>query len=238
MARVLFSLLDRLPYRLRIPAVRAVVGVLLTLCARITVTGREHIPEGPALFVCNHLSNADGLVLDRVLRQNRPVFVAGVKLQGTPSTRLVSELLQTIVVRPNSPDLDAIRKTVDILRTGQSVLIFPEGGRSRTGALVRGKAGAVVMARRADVPIVPVALMGTERLLPIRDDNMGAEFFRPARVRVCIGEPFTLAELQVSGDEADERQALIDALMRRIARLLDPAYQGVYTLDAWEQKVG
>ncbi len=237
MLSLIFHWLDKLPPALRRPLVHGVVDVLLAGFARISVAGAEHIPAGPVLYVCNHLSNVDGLILNKVLHRNRPVFVAGVKLQGTPMTRVTADLLDTITVTPNSPDIDAIKRAIEQLKNGRSVLIFPEGGRSRPGTLLRGKAGAVVVARRAGLPIVPVALMGTEKLLPIQDRDMGSERPRHARVTVRIGRPFTLADLTVPRDAADERQALTDALMMRIAELLEPQYQGEYPLPAPGQQV-
>jgi 1-acyl-sn-glycerol-3-phosphate acyltransferase len=79
------------------------------------------------------------------------------------------------------------------------------------------------------VPVVPVALAGTEKFLPIKDGDMGGEQPRNARVDVWIGEPFAVGDLAVTPAEGeDERQLQADAMMRRVAALLPPAYRGHY----------
>jgi 1-acyl-sn-glycerol-3-phosphate acyltransferase len=155
--------------------------------------------------------------------------LAGVKLQGTTMTRIVSEALHTIPIRPGSPDVEALKRAVQTLKGGESVLIFPEGGRSRTGQLIRGHKGAAFIAKKAGVPVLPLALTGTEKFLPISEANMGGESVRHATVTLTIGRPFRADELLPDLPEgADERQALVDAMMLRVAELLPPEYQGVY----------
>lgn len=218
-----------LPVRARRKLVRAGMEVIWKRYVEQHVHGREHIPDGPSLFICNHLSNADGYTLVRALRPKRLFFLAGVKLQGTLMTRIGAEAVETIPIRPNSPDVEALKRAVDMLRQGHSVLIFPEGTRSRTGELLPAKRGVALIARRAGVPVVPVAVAGTEKFLPIKDGDMGGEQPHHARVDVWIGEPFALGDLAVSAAAGeDERQLLADAMLNRVAELLPVKYRGHY----------
>ena len=222
----ILSLLPRGPRRV---AVRKLMNTVWDLRTTLQVLGRESLPDDPCLFICNHLSNADGFTLDRALRPRRVFFLAGIKLQGTVMTRLGTEAVDTIFIRPNSADIESLKRAVETLKGGQSVLIFPEGGRSRTGALIQAKKGVALIAKRAGVPIVPVALTGTERFMPIDDQDMGREKVRRSHLTVRFGRPFRIEDLEpeVAGAE-DPRQALTDAMMRRVAELLPPEYRGVY----------
>ena len=226
-----FTLLSLLPARPRRAAVRRLMDTVWARRTTLDVTGREHLPDGPCLFICNHLSNADGFTLDRALRPRRVYFLAGVKLRDTVMTRLATEVVHTIFLRPNSAEVEPLKRSVETLKAGHSVLIFPEGGRSRTGTLLRAKPGVALIARRARVPIVPVALTGTEHFMPIDDRHMGREKVLRAHLTVRLGAPFLIEELtaQTAGAE-DSRQGLADAMMRRVAALLPPEYQGVYAL--------
>jgi 1-acyl-sn-glycerol-3-phosphate acyltransferase len=224
-----FTLLSLLPSRPRRAAVRRLMDAVWSRRTTVDVIGREHVPDGPCLFVCNHLSNADGFTLDRALRPRRVYFLAGIKLRDTVMTRLATEVVHTIFIRPNSADIESLKRSVETLKAGHSVLVFPEGGRSRTGGLLPAKQGAALIARRARVPIVPVALTGTEHFMPIDDQDMGREQVRRAHITLRFGPPFRVEELTGDASHAeDPRQALADAMMRRVAELLPPAYRGVY----------
>lgn len=229
MLRSVFSLLGLLPKAWRRALVRWFLDIVWNRFTDTTVSGLANIPEGPCLFIANHLSNADAVSIYRALRPRRIYFLAGVKLKGTTMTRVVMEALDTIPIKPDSPDVEALKRAVDSLKHGKSVLIFPEGTRSRTGRMQRGKRGAALIARRAGVPIVPIALTGTEQFLPINDSNMGGEQMRHAAVTVTVGRPFHLDQLSYAVAEGqDERQAIVDAMMLQVAALLPPAYRGVY----------
>jgi 1-acyl-sn-glycerol-3-phosphate acyltransferase len=224
-----FALLSILPTGPRRAAVRKLMDTVWDLRTTQEVLGRENIPDEPCLFICNHLSNADGFTLDRALRPRKVFFLAGIKLQGTVMTRLGTEAVNTIFIRPNSADIEPLKRAVETLKAGHPVLVFPEGGRSRTGALIRAKKGAALIARRAGVPVVPVALTGTEKFMPIDDRDMGRERVHRAHLTVRIGKPFRMNELEAETAGAeDPRQALTDAMMRRVAELLPPEYRGVY----------
>ncbi len=228
MLHFVLSLLAKLPSGVRQPLTKGIIYTLTDVYTSTKVTGLENIPDGPVVFVGNHLSNSDGLFLSRSLASKRPVFLAGVKLQETPMTRVAAELIDTIPIVPNTPDRDAIKRAIDTLKGGRSIFIFPEGGRSRSGGLIRGKAGVILIAKRAGVPIVPVGLQGSDDFLPINDTDMGGETpRRGARIEVRVGEPFRLTELLPNWEEAS-REEQIDTLMLRIADLLDPRYRGVY----------
>ncbi|NTX15815.1 1-acyl-sn-glycerol-3-phosphate acyltransferase [Myxococcus sp. CA056] len=232
MLRILFSLMARLPEGVRRHVVRTLMDGVWDALADEVVEGRGNIPDEPCLYICNHLSNADGFTLFRAFRPRRLYFLAGVKLQSTVMTRLASEVMDTIAIKPNSPDIEAVRRAVETLKGGDSVLIFPEGARSRNGALHQAKKGVALIAKRGGAPVVPVALMGTEKLMPINDSDMGGERLYHAHVRVRVGPAFRMEDLEaeVAGAE-DTRQALVDAMMRRVAKLLPPEYRGVYADD-------
>ncbi|RKH06717.1 1-acyl-sn-glycerol-3-phosphate acyltransferase [Corallococcus praedator] len=230
MLRVLFFLMSLLPRTPRRFVVRGLMHAVWGTLSHAKVYGLKDVPPGACLFIANHLSNADGFTLYRALRPRHVVFLAGVKLHGTVMTRLAAETMDTIDITPNSPDIEALRRCVELLKGGQSVLIFPEGGRSRSAGLLQAKKGVGLIAKRAGVPIVPVALTGTQKLMPINDSDMGGERLFHADVTVTFGPAFRMEDLEpeVAGAK-DARQALVDAMMRRVAALLPPEYQGVYT---------
>jgi len=209
--------------------VRGLLDLVWDYYADVRVQGHAELPPDPVLYVSNHLSNSDGITLARALRPRDVWFLAGVKLQQSTMTRLGTEAVNTIRIRAGSPDIEALRRSVEALKSGRSIHIFPEGSRSRTGQLMRAKKGVSLIATRAQVPIVPVALWGTEKLMPINDRNMGGEWLRHARIDVRYGKAVHPDELkaETAGAE-DERQAFADALMQRVARMLPPEYRGVY----------
>ena len=181
---------------------------------------RSNIPAEPVIFVCNHLSNADGLIMRDVLKHRPVIFVAGVKLQGEYLTNLVLETVNHIPIHPNQPDRKALREAINTSKEGKDIFIFPEGTRSRAGQLIQGRSGVLLIAKQAGVPLVPVAIWGSEKLLPIKGGKMDHEWFQQSDVTISFGQPFTLEDL------IEEDQ--ITGLMKRIAELLPEDYRGIY----------
>ena len=199
--------------------------------ANINIQGAESLQKikKPTIFVCNHLSNSDGLVLNKVLKEIDPTFVAGVKLSGNPLTSIGLNVVKTTDIVPNSMDKEGLKNIIRLIKQGESLLIFPEGTRSRVGSLIQAKRGIVLIAKMTGAPIVPIGLYGTEKLLPVNlDGDMGSEKFNYADVYVRIGKQFEFPPKAPEQDKKEYEEAATDYIMRKIAELLPEKCRGVY----------
>jgi len=200
--------------------------------AKINIEGFENAEKanGPKIFICNHLSNSDGLILDRILKEKYdPFFIAGVKLSDDPVTSLGAKLVKSINIKPNSADKDAITSIVKSVREGNNILIFPEGTRSRTGALIEAKKGILLIARLTKAQIVPIGMAGTDNLLPInKEGDMSKEEWNYSDVNVKFGEPFTLPMKEKGEDKHAYDERVLTFIMKGIANLLPEGYRGFY----------
>ena len=199
----------------------------------INIKGQQHLDSisSPCIFIANHLSNLDGIVLMRLLKKKfDPHFVAGVKLSDDKFTNFFKTLIKTIDIKPNSADLESMKRIINTLKGGESVMIFPEGTRSRTGSLNEAKKGITLIARMSKAPIVPIALMGTEEVVPIDPGNqMSKERFHEGTVDLIIGKPFHLVGKNPGEDRHEYDERALNQIMGQIAKNLRPAYQGVYS---------
>lgn len=198
---------------------REITRMLFPLLTRYRVRGRENVPkQGPLLVVANHISQVDpplvGISIGR-----RAVFMAKQELFRS---RLMARIFTGLGVFPvNRGRLDrkAFRRATEVLEGGLALVIFPEGGRSRR--LKAAYPGAALIATHLGVPILPVAIAGTEKL-------KGATWFlRRPEVTVSIGAPFHLP----SANGKITRQQLVeftDIMMKQIALRLPPDYHGHY----------
>ncbi|QAT39039.1 lysophospholipid acyltransferase family protein [Clostridium sp. JN-9] len=198
--------------------------------ANIKVSGKEKLSDfpSPTLYICNHLSNSDALVLNKVMKEKDLTFVAGVKLSNTPLTNLGVNITKTIPIKPNSADKDAISKIIKTLKEGKNILIFPEGTRSRSASLIEAKRGVFLIAKLSKADIVPVAVTGTENLLPINKSDMGAEKFNYADVTVTIGDKIGIPEREPKEEKHTYENRCVTYFMKQIANLLPDKYKGVY----------
>lgn len=228
----LVKVINALPESVVIKITNFAVNKYFKKYANIKIEGFENIQKGekPIIFICNHLSNADGLILNKVLKEKYdPTFVAGIKLTDDPVTKLGTMMVKNIGIKPNSADKEAITSIVKLVRGGENLVIFPEGTRSRTGAMIEGKKGVLLIARLTKATIIPIGMTGTEILLPINDNgDMGGEKFNYADVNLKIGEPMSLPtkEKEESKHEYDER--CMECIMKSIANLLPEKYKGIY----------
>jgi 1-acyl-sn-glycerol-3-phosphate acyltransferase len=200
--------------------------VVFKLLTRVRVDGLEHIPEsGPVLVVINHCSNVDGMLMIGYVipRFGRPFAWPGkAEAMRWPLVGYAMKQNGVFGVRRGAGDLESFRIARQVLDEGRVLAIFPEGTRSRTGALQEAKEGATVLAARSGAPILPIGISGSHRFWP------RGSLPRPFRgMRVRIGESFRL-EMPRTGDRKEDLRLATAELMGRIAALLPPDQRGVY----------
>jgi 1-acyl-sn-glycerol-3-phosphate acyltransferase len=197
------------------------LGPLLRILFRPKVTGT--VPEGAAILASNHLSFCDSLFLPlmaprKVVFIGKEEYFVGRGLKG----RLVAAFFRgvgTIPVdrRGGSEAVDALETALGVLEQGKLFGIYPEGTRSPDGRLYRGKTGVARLALASGAPVVPCALIGTDKVQP-----MGHRFpEKIMRVEVHFGEPMRFA------DDADPR-AVTDEIIAAIQKLSGQEYVDVY----------
>lgn len=202
--------------------VRLLARLVFKLLTHYEVSGWENLPgKGPLLLVFNHLSHWDPPLLMAIL----PRRFTGLAVEGlrrVPVTGLLLSMAGVIWLRRGEFDRAALRRALGVLEWGEMLAIAPEGRISKSGALERGKTGPAFLARQAEVPILPITVFGTERLLP------DLRRFRRPQIKVNIGPLFCLDEDPKGRSRKEALQADADLIMHKLAALLPAEYRGVY----------
>lgn len=225
------KIINILPDRFVTYISKKVIDKYLKKYANINIVGSENLRgiKTPTIFICNHLSNSDGLVLDKVLKDIDPTFVAGVKLSDNAVTSIGVNVIKTTNIKPETADKEGLKKIIKLVKQGESLLIFPEGTRSRVGSMIQARRGIFLIASMTGAPIVPIGLYGTEKLLPInKEGDMSAETFNYADVHINIGEQFEFPKRTEEQDKKEYEGFAIKYIMNKIAELLPVNYRGVY----------
>lgn len=211
-------------------AVRLVIAPLARLVYRPVVEGRENVPlRGPVIIAPNHLSFIDSVVIPLVAP--RPVaFLAKAEyfrqrgLRGRVVRAAFTALGAVPVERGgHRAAREALEAARQVLAEGGAFGIYPEGGRSRDGRLHRGRTGVAWLALASGAPVVPVALLGTDRIQPV-----GARFPRIRRVTVRFGQPIRIPCPDPSVPAARARRAATDDIMSAIQALSGQEPSGAY----------
>jgi 1-acyl-sn-glycerol-3-phosphate acyltransferase len=209
---------------------RVLAGPFLHVLWRPEITGSEHIPaSGGAILASNHLSIVDSIFLP--LMVDRPVTFAAKSeyFTGTrPIDRITGAYLratkQLSVDRAQArAGQDMLEAALGLLRGGALFGIYPEGTRSPDGRLYRGRTGIGWLAANSGLPVIPVAMSGTDRVLP-----PGQKVPRVAKIRISVGEPLTFENYRDLPSPARQRRAITDEVMQRIRALSGQEYVPVY----------
>ena len=209
---------------------RTLAGPVLHLLWRPEITGGEHIPgTGGAIVASNHLSIVDSIFLPLML--SRPVtFAAKAEyFTGTnPAQRFAGAYLratkQLPVDRAGARSAqDTLEAALRLLKAGELFGIYPEGTRSPDGRLYRGRTGVGWLALASGVPVVPVAMVGTDRVLP-----PGHSIPTLHRVSIRVGKPLTFEAYQDLRPAATARRAITDEIVKAIQHLSGQEYVPVY----------
>ena len=200
-------------WRAGFPIARALASFL----APWHLEGASHIPRtGAYIIAANHVNWKDPPWLEFALA--RAIRYMGKReLFEVPLIGFALRGVGAFPVRRGEADRGALQLALAVLSAGQPLGFFPEGHRSESGQLIRGRPGIAYVAQHSDAPIVPIGVIGTKRA------RLGAFWRRD--IVFHAGEPFHARELDV--DHGDV-QAVADAIMRRVAALLPAEMRGVY----------
>jgi 1-acyl-sn-glycerol-3-phosphate acyltransferase len=146
--------------------VKVILRGLFGCLGGIRVEALENVPqEGGVIIAGNHRSHMDPVLIGVLI--SRPLwFIATDELFTVPVLGPMSRYLRAFPIRQDAPDRRALERAERLLRAGAAVALFPEGHESLDGTLRPLQGGAVLLARRAEVPVLPVGIVGTERVVP------------------------------------------------------------------------
>jgi 1-acyl-sn-glycerol-3-phosphate acyltransferase len=216
-----------------------VLGPLLKLLFRPWVQGEEHIPdEGAAIFASNHLSFSDSIFLPLMVPR-RMTFLAksdyftGRGLKGKATAAFFKGVGQLPVDRSGGKAGEAaLNSGLRILRRGELLGIYPEGTRSPDGRLYRGRTGVARMALEAGVPVLPVAMIGTDKAQPT-----GKKLPRIMRIGIRIGRPLSFARYEGMEEDRFVLRSITDEIMYELMLLSGQEYVDEYATSMKDRLV-
>ncbi|BDZ47372.1 putative 1-acylglycerol-3-phosphate O-acyltransferase [Naasia aerilata] len=206
------------------------VGPFLRRVFRPWVTGMENVPKkGAAILASNHLSFIDSVLLPieldrRISFLAKAEYFTGKGFKGWAIRSFMLATGQLPIDRSGGKASEAALLTgLGVLRRGELLGIYPEGTRSQDGRLYRGRTGIARMVVEGQVPVIPVAMIDTEKAMPI-----GSRLPKVRRIGIVIGKPLDFSRF--AGLEGDRfiLRSITDEIMYELARLSGQEYVDVY----------
>jgi 1-acyl-sn-glycerol-3-phosphate acyltransferase len=194
----------------------------LRLFTRTEFLQLENVPpSGGFILATNHNSRLDSPVLyANPVRPDLTALIAN-DYRSNLFFWIILQAADVIWLDRSKADFTAFRKAVDLIKQGRVIGIAPEGTRSRVGQLLEGKPGILLLTSRADVPIVPVGITGTEDMM------QEILHFRKPKITVRFGKAFNLPPLPRDGRDEAMLHSTTE-VMCQIAALLPEKYRGFY----------
>ncbi|HKY05626.1 MAG TPA: lysophospholipid acyltransferase family protein [Blastocatellia bacterium] len=200
---------------------RPFVWLMCRVLFRIEFHGVENIPpHGPCIIAPNHVTYADPIWISIPIRR-RVHYMAWDKPFQIPLLGFLMRAFGAFPLNLDRVDSSAHRAAVNVLRSGRALVVFPEGGRSRTGKLDPFKPGAFRLALKHNAPIVPVTIRGAFEIWPV-----GSPFPRPGKLVITYHPVIEVphrAEVLSRVELKERAEALARATRQAVARALDPA---------------
>ncbi|CAB4553259.1 MAG: 1-acyl-sn-glycerol-3-phosphate acyltransferase [Actinobacteria bacterium] len=215
-----------------------VLGPLLRFIFRPWTRGVENVPtSGPAILASNHLSFSDSIFLP--LQCPRPVvflakseYFTGKGIKGFFVKLFFKSTGQLPIDRSGGKASEAALNTgLGVLEQNQLLGIYPEGTRSPDGKLYRGRTGIARMALEAKVPVIPVAMIDTEKVQPI-----GTRFPRIRRVGIVYGKPLDFSRFDGMEGDRIVLRAVTDEIMYELMRISGQEYVDQYASTVKEKR--
>ncbi|UUL75820.1 1-acyl-sn-glycerol-3-phosphate acyltransferase [Pseudarthrobacter sp. Fe7] len=209
---------------------RIFLGPVIKLLFRPWVKGLDNIPaQGAAIIASNHLSFSDSIFMPLMVR--RPVvFLA--KSEYFTGTGIKGRLTAAFFRLTNQLPMDrsggaasaaSLNAGMEVLNAGGLLGIYPEGTRSPDGRLFRGKVGVARLALQAGVPVIPVAMIGTDKVQPI-----GKRLPNIRRIGMIFGEPLDFSQYREQAEDRTVQRTVTDQIMSQLMRLSGQEYVDEY----------
>lgn len=214
------------------------MGPLLTMLGRPKVEGLEHVPQsGAVILASNHLAVADSFYKPLVVRRRitflaKAEYFTGTGIKGRFQRWFYTAAGQVPIDRTDADAAQSALTTAErILSQGKVLGMYPEGTRSPDGRLYKGKTGLARLALQTGVPVIPVALIGTDTVNP-----PGSKMWKFGRVQVKFGAPMDFSRFEgLAGNRFIER-AVIDEVMYELMRMSGQEYVDLYAADVKQGK--